>query len=30
MYACTFKDTFAHDIEENYQDDFLSKVGFIS
>lgn len=30
MCACTFKDTFVDDIEENYEHDFLSKVGFIS
>lgn len=30
MCACAFKDTSVDDIEENYEHDFLSKVGFIS
>ena len=29
MCAGTFKDMFAYDIEENYENDFLNKEGFI-
>lgn len=30
MCACAFKNTSVDDIEENYEHDFLSKVGFTS